>query len=97
MKVKSVKKGLRTKKLTPYRVTLLLLKFFSQNNLKTFSYRDVAKILNCSIRQVRNYIRLAENLGYIHRVSGRPAIFKITKVPKNVKEMLEVEEGILIV
>ena len=68
------------------RLAFLVLRAFSKQ--KFFTYRDIGSLLNVSVRQAQEYVRLLETAGYVSRVSGRkPLKFRILKIPKNVNEV----------
>jgi len=84
-RVEKVKgEGVEGKKMTLFRIVFLFLKCVG---LKQFTHKDVIDLLSCGKRQAITYIRLAEQLGYIHRVKARPAVYRVIKIPESIEEM----------
>ena len=78
--------------MTLYRIVFLFLRSLAKG--QQFTHKDVMDFLSCGRRQAIVYIRLAERLGYIHRVKARPAIYRVSKIPESIEEMYEKTEEI---
>ena len=93
VKEEKIGKGrIEGKKMTLYRIVFLLLKCLAKG--QQFTHGDVMDLLSCGRRQAIAYIRLAEQLGYVHRVRARPALYRVIKVPRSIEEMYKKLEKI---